>query len=558
MGRCFWPALYLSLAVAAYEPIRSGQWHALAAGSVHAGVVSLFNLWTIWWNADRLGRGLHQYWDAPIFWPEKLTFALSEPQPLTLFVAPLVWAFGPTLALHVYFVVNSALNGWFGYRLARAIGGAEWAAGLAGALVTWLPLVFQQPELVQYVPLWPALWTWLIIVRRNSQPFFAAGLTLGGAIALSFAACLHLGLINLLVVVPAVVVVAVWRGTRTELLPLTLGVLVATVLLCPIIVPVAHSLSVHGSLRPLELVRHLSASSSDWLSVPRQALVPPWPLGGSQRPLHPGWFRLMFSLGTLLVLLGPAQSPNLSRRGIALLWMIAVFGFLGSFGARMHIGGVSPWQIVSKVFPPLGWIRSPYRFAYLFQPAVLILAAIGFQVLMARFYGLLKPNRPMKKCLALAFAGAMGVYLVAEVPPARCVLVPAPRFWAPPEWVEYLSQRPVESAGVLLLDFPPHEKLLLQERTVRTMLWQAKFHLPLVNGYSGFVPQSWERRRQMWINFPYSPECLRDLETIGVHLLIRPPEFPPPPSQAVNGFQLKRLFQSGDGVEIWQLVRLPK
>ena len=53
-------------------------------GSSQVATVPLFNLWTIWWNADRLRHGLKDYWDAPIFYPERDTFAFSEPQPTTM------------------------------------------------------------------------------------------------------------------------------------------------------------------------------------------------------------------------------------------------------------------------------------------------------------------------------------------------------------------------------------------------------------------------------------------------------------------------------------------
>src|SRR4051794_35687787 len=42
---------------------------ALPQGTESVATVPLFNLWTIWWNADRARHGFHGYWDAPIFYP---------------------------------------------------------------------------------------------------------------------------------------------------------------------------------------------------------------------------------------------------------------------------------------------------------------------------------------------------------------------------------------------------------------------------------------------------------------------------------------------------------
>ncbi|MCS7238897.1 MAG: hypothetical protein NZ899_11615 [Thermoguttaceae bacterium] len=547
----FWPVVYIVLALLAYGPVRYGQWEALCASRVPNGVVALFNLWTIWWNADRLAHGLKGYFDAPIFWPEKGTFALSEPQPSTLAVAPLVWLFGVTPAFHAYFLVNAVLNGWFGYRLARAVGATPWSAGLAGAMVTWLPLIFLQPELVQYVPLWPAMWTWILLMRTEPAQLLRQSVWLGVAIATSFAACLHLGLLNLMVIVPASIILAASRGRWAELFRLGLGLVVAGCLLLPLIVPVASRLLVHAVERPSEVVFRLSASVNDWLTLPPTALTKCYFPANGGRPLHPGWLRILCALLTLSIFLSRRDNPGLDRSALGFVWMVALGAGIASFGPRISLGGICPWQLFSQLLPPLAWVRSPYRYAYLAQPALLVLAGIGLELL-ARCLGHLAAQSK-RKVLALVASGIFAGLLWAEVPPSPCVLVPGPRLWAAPDWVEFLAKTPSDSAGVLLLDFPPPEKLLPHERTVRMMLWQARYRLPLVNGYSGYAPRSWEVRRELWTISPYSPGCLTDLERIGVKLLVRPPEFPPPPAEKIDGFQLKRIYRGKDGVEIWQL-----
>src|SRR5690349_7977848 len=72
-------ALYVTAALLVTWPLARHLTSHLPLGGLDAPTVPWFNLWTLAWNADRLAHGLHGYWDAPIFYPARDTFALSEP-----------------------------------------------------------------------------------------------------------------------------------------------------------------------------------------------------------------------------------------------------------------------------------------------------------------------------------------------------------------------------------------------------------------------------------------------------------------------------------------------
>ena len=94
---------YLVLAVAATWPLARNLDDTLPLGTEPVASVPLFNLWTLWWNADRALHLGADYWDAPIFFPAESAFAFSEAQPTTVVVAPLVWASEtPAAAYNVY------------------------------------------------------------------------------------------------------------------------------------------------------------------------------------------------------------------------------------------------------------------------------------------------------------------------------------------------------------------------------------------------------------------------------------------------------------------------
>lgn len=553
-----WAGVYLALATAAYAPLWTAPLAVLPTGKVVNGVVSLFNAWTIWWNADRLQHGLSGYWDAPIFWPERGMFALSEPQPLALSVAPVVWLWGPTAAFHVYFVLNLALNGIFAHRLARRLGAGAWTAGLAGALVSWHPLVFAQPELIQYLPLWPAIWSWEVIVRPYRPKPLGQGLELAAAVVLSFAASLYLGAFNVLLIVPAGLALAVARGGRQHAMILVLGLTLGALLILPLVLPVVCVLRQHGMPRTVAETSQLSATTGDWLTVPEGSLLPLPAVFPHKQPraLLPGWIRTAFALAGLAIVLFAPPPTRTCRGGVVFVGAVAILAVVASFGPNVNIGGISPWELAAQWFYPIGWIRSPYRFAYLAQTAILIVAAIGVQVVVDKLShgrGLWRWWFGETQRGTLLVTAACGLVLMVEVLPARPFFTPAPRFWDPPDWIQFLARTNAPGA-VLLLHFPQNGRLPEHELTVRAMLWQKLYRRPLVNGYSGFAPRSWAKRSQLWTKSPYSLECLEDLEKIGAWFLIRPREFPAPAAENIGPYRLRLLFRSSAGVEIWQLL----
>jgi hypothetical protein len=554
----FWLVVYFLLSGLAYTPLRADPAAVLPTGRVSLGVVSLFNAWTIWWNADQLREGLRHYWDAPIFWPEKGAFAFSEPQPLTLLVAPIVWLAGPVVAYHAYFLLSVTLNGYFAFRLAKSLGARCWSAALAGVLVCWLPLIYLQPELLQFVPLWPVMWSWEAIIRlwswRNTR--HAAGLA--AAVVLSFAASLYLGLFNLLVLLPSLAALGVVTRNWAALGACAAALLVAAVVLLPLIVPVGVILSQQQWERSRAVVEAGSATGDNWLLVPH----PGWGrmlLEGAiarERPLNPGLLRICVAVGGSLLVLCRRHTCTLSRRGVALLGSLALTALVGSLGPRLRIFGLCPWEFLGEFFPPVRWVRSPYRFAYLAQAALLVLVGAGFQaciLAVGKLNGLAPKVEKLPRTVVLVPAIVLALLLCAEVLPAAAYLVPAPDYSRPPGWVKFLREHRQDARAFLLLDFPSGASVLEFESTVRAMLWQPVHGLPMMNGYSGFFPSSWLRRLHSWREQPCSPEAIAELRRLGVRYLIRPAGSLQDPACLGESGAAKLVFADRSGTQIWQL-----
>jgi hypothetical protein len=70
--------LFIALAVLSTMPLVFQVHTHLAIGAEPSATVPLLNLWTLGWNVDRLGHGYQGYWDAPIYYPTRGTFALCR------------------------------------------------------------------------------------------------------------------------------------------------------------------------------------------------------------------------------------------------------------------------------------------------------------------------------------------------------------------------------------------------------------------------------------------------------------------------------------------------
>jgi len=545
--------IYLGQAIVGYWPVLQYPTTTLPCGKPTVGVVALFNAWTIWWNADRVEHGFAGYWDAPVFWPEKGCLALSEPQPLTLLVAPVVWLWGPIVAYHTYFLMNTWLNGVFALLLARRLGMNWWIAGWCGALVVWLPLIYQQPELLQYVPLWPILWTWDICFRILRSPAISRVIELGIAIIVTFAANLHTGVFSVVLLAAGGLTLALWDA-RKRLLFLYSGVGLGLLAATPILIPVMTVLSRHGSHRPLETVAALSARPSDWLQTPPHALEGRvFGQQNSRRVFNPGWLRALLAGVAIARIFAKRQDLDI-RQASLLLTTIACLAVCGSFGPNLKIFAFSPWSCLHQSVSAVSWIRSPYRFAYVAQLAILILSGLGLNFCV---YGLLAAKKTnvvnpgvYRVPASVLFAG----FVLVEVLPAQPSLVLTPNLKNPPDWVQYLSRNREMNGPILILDFPSGKQVIEYDRTVRAMLWQSQFHLPLVNGYSGFFPENWVKLSHVWRTSPYSREAFELLRRDGVAILIRPPGFPPPPDGDLSPFQLKCLTTTSSGVTVYRLT----
>ena len=167
---------YFALICFVLRPASPWDQNSLPIKQKNLQVVAMFNAWTIWWNAESLTTAKANYWQAPIFHPDEFSLAYSEPQPATLMVAPILWAGNsPARAYLVYLYASLFLNAFVTLLLVQARSRSVFVGFVAGAFVLMLPLVHASLDVLQLVPIWAIVWTWISASKLLRQPSLQAG-----------------------------------------------------------------------------------------------------------------------------------------------------------------------------------------------------------------------------------------------------------------------------------------------------------------------------------------------------------------------------------------------
>lgn len=523
-------AFLLLLAIASTWPLASRIQTSIPTGQERAATVPLFNLWTIWWNADRAEVLFDGYWDAPIFAPAEKSFALSEAQPVTVFAAPVVWASESlALAYNIYLLGVLTANGWCGSLLIRSLTGNRIAGIWCGAALLLLPFVHWQLGVLQLTSLSGILLTLHFVIRFLAELRLRDALLTGASIGFCYLSCNYYGYqlcLVLLLSLPALLL------KRCSIRRLAIGVAAIIVLAGVIVFPVVQmQLSMSDELswnRKLDTVWRLSASSSSYMQTPwRGPLVNG--LGIKSRfPLSPG-------LGCLILAAIGAMAGfrNRNTRRLTLFFvLLCVSGGLLSLGSRWIVWGQIPFHFLSDWLPGLSAMRSPHRFAVLVQIGCVVLAGFTF----ARRKSATEVDDSSEAGDAVASPAklpspvtkptwrqqtvfrvhvALLCTVLAENWPVAPKLFVLPIYAEHQSWIEWLSTETDPHDIVANLPFPMGKTVSDYEATTISMLWATHHKRRLANGYSGFFPAEFLQLKRDVQSFPDN-KSLRRLQQAGV------------------------------------------
>jgi hypothetical protein len=213
----------------------------------------------------------------------------------------------------------------------------------------------------------------------------------------------------------------------------------------------------------------------------------------SQSRLHAGWSAPFFerdvsvffagftALALALVgLLAPLAAAHPARRRLLLLATVTV-------GVVLSLGPLTPIYVwLYEWIPPLGALRAAARFGYLYLVAVAFAAAFGIAWLQSR-------ARTSAARVSIAIAAL--ALVTAEAWSAPIYTWPFSRV---PAIYDHLKTAP---DPVLLVEMPFYPPEMVSDNAEYELNSTAHWR-PLMNGASGYTPDSYRRRSEFYWYFP--------------------------------------------------------
>lgn len=510
--------------------------------SRHDNSDAMLNEWIVAWVAHALPRDPAGLFDAPIFHDEPNTLAFSEHLfAQSLMGAPLLWAGVPTLLVYNLLVLAgftfSGLSMWF---VTRRITG-DWAAGLLGGML----LAFNSHSLsriahlqAMHVEFLPLALLALDMVLRAPRPIHAFALA-GAFVLQSLTSNYLLVFTTFALMAAAAVRPGEWlgRGRRKVFLALCVAGLVSIVALAPFLIPYYKAQQQQGLTRELGEVTRFSGQWTDYLAAAGTFHFNLWSARfwrGDGVALFPGVVPLL--LAAVAVASGAGWRDRNARMWLA----VGIAGFLLSFGTSMP-----GYTVLYAVMPLLQGIRATVRFGFLFIAAIACLAAFGLAVIRSRW---VSEGRTRTVITYGVLALATLETLRAPVGYERAHNTPAPFY-------ERLNREP-NAVLVELPLFRPHEFF----RNAEYMLHQTVHWKPLLNGYSGFRPEQYDRHFEALRAFP-DASAVDYLRSRGVtHIVVHENRFKTEHG-AENFDRLKdagglAMVLAAPGLTMWRIVPL--
>ena len=503
--------LCLLAAVAATWPLLPSIAGVLPLGTEHEATVPLFNLWTLWWDADRVPHGFAGLWTAPIFHPMEGTFTFSEPLLLQgVALSPLWWMGAPPAAIYNLAILGTLVcNGLATRSLARALGAPRGAALLAALAGVTLPYTAKVLGVLPVLPLFGTIWALAALVRFGEKGGWRPAALAVLSFAAQFLAGEQMALLSLpFLLLAGLTAVAEQRFRARAIAALGALAILGAIVLAPIARTVSSFHEKYGLTRSEEVVAALSAQPGDFATRPASSRLafPPREdsYQGDTGGLFPGF--LLLGLGAAGAWLGWRQGER--RLWIGCLLVCAAGGGLLALGLHLRIGDWRPFASLREVVPGLRTLRSPFRAVAISQAVLAALAALALARL-ASWRG------NTGRILALA----LGVLAAIENLASPGVLVPTP---ATPRtaWTSWLRKQP---GKLIVAHVPLPRGLHVSDYEVETwrMFAQIDHHRPLLNGYSGYFPSGYGTFQvDMDQNFPSDRLLCMMAFGMGVNTLI--------------------------------------
>ncbi len=427
----------------------------------------LLSIWRIAWIAHALATSPASLMNGNIFHPELRTLAFTDGVPLQgLAGAPFITAgASPVTVYNVIILASIALSGVTMCLLARRLTGSLAAGIVAGVIFAFVPYRFDhymhlELQATVFLPL--ALWFLdraLDHGRTRDVAGFGAAMVLQVLSSIYYAVFLATALA---VAIPVALLRVDPARRRGLLLRLAAVTVVSAIVISPYLLVYVQNRHSVGE-RTTDQVEMYSATLGNYLATDPLSLIHGgWSadLGRAERRLFPG---------VLAIGLAGVGLYGWNRRK-TMLAVVGGVGFVLSLGINTPL-----YDLLREVVFAYRGLRAPARAAVLVCFAVAAFAAYGWAAILSR--------RPRWRVPATAALVVLLSFEYLHTPPAWLIL---PR--EPSSLSQWLASQP--RSVVVEFPLPTADKL----HTIYDGLYMyaSTFHWqPMLNGYSGFHPQSY-------------------------------------------------------------------
>jgi hypothetical protein len=469
------------------------------------------NEWAIAWIAHQLPRAPAHLFDGNIFYPERRALAFSEPLIVPALIgAPLRWlGASPVLELNVLLMLGFALTAFAGYRLVF-----EWTHDRAAGLLAGSMFAFNTHTLTR-LPHLQGIHAWgLPLALLSADRLITFGRwrdAIGLAIWMTAMAYTSGYLLVFGAIMVAVILIARisdwWPRAGRVLTMCACAAALALVVTLPVYLPYARVARDLHMVRSLDTVARFSATPAGYLASAGRLHMSTWSSGFFKDEIDsffPGFVVIVLAgLAVAWTLRQRDADRSVVRTRVIMLFAIAVTGFVLSLGTKTPVYG---W--VYHLFPPVQGLRAAARFGNLFLLGMAALAGLGLASLRARL-----PSRSAVTIAAL-------LVVLANIESLRAPFTYS-RFDGIPAIYSLLANEPGPVVLVEVPFYPAHAFFENGPYLVNaTAHWRA-----LMNGYSGYVPDSYRRNAESFWYFPeeWAIEAMR--RAGATHIMIHPERF---------------------------------
>ena len=516
------------------------------------------NTWILAWVEHQLPRDPRHLFDANIFYPAKDALAFSEPLIVPALIgAPLAWAgASPVLVYNVVLILGFALTAFATALLLEAWTGSLAAGLLAGSLFAFNTHTLTRLAHIQGIHIYGLPLALLAVDRLIRGGSWRAALVL--ALWLAVMAYTSGYLVVFAAVMIAIVLAtraAEWLPRMREVLPrLALAALVAGVAILPVYLPYRRVARAEHMVRSLDVVKDYSATPRGYLASSGRLHFATWSGRFFKDPVDsffPGFVALGLSMTAVVLAVRRRQAPGDPLRA-RILMLLAV----GAAGAILSLGMATPiYGWLFAVFPPMQGLRAAARFGNLFLLAIAVLAGLGLAAILP-----LEGGSHMKTGTRGFRLQAKGTWLAILL----IVLVNAEALRAPFTYARFdgipgiYRLLAAEPGPVVLVEQPFFPRWAIFQNGHYVLASTAHWR-PLMNGYSGYTPDSYQRYADSFWYFP-QPWAIDAMKSAGVtHVMVHVAAFNKDHQSVLPVLEKRTDFElmavGHDGIRLYRLKR---